>query len=78
MSYKVGDRVVIRKNIGLHSVAEAAVQRVDRTVTIKKIIGNNYIFEGMSWHWEDSHIEGLALGPESESETITRFELMDL
>ncbi len=69
MNYKVGERVRIREDIEVARDITKILKKINRVVTIEKIIDEYYVMKEIRAYWRDYHIEE----PE-----VTRFELMEL
>ncbi len=79
MKYKIGDRVKIKKDKEIARDVVIILQKIDRIVTIKKVLGEHYIMEEVRAHWPEDYVEELELSTkEFFSPMINRFELMEL
>lgn len=86
MKYKIGDRVIIKKDDHYSPDAKRALKKINYIGTIKEMLGEKddidnegyYILEKLGWRWREHHIEGISLELEKLfSPIIIRFELMD-
>lgn len=79
MKYKVGDKIVLERELNWGQEVCDAIKRLpNRIATVKSVIKSNgseyYYMKEIGWNWKNNEIEGLA------SELIietNRFELMD-
>ncbi len=85
MRYKVGDKVVLKNNskkedIEIARDIEKMLEKINRTVTIAKVLGEHYAMKEVRAHWAEKYVKGLAPEPKlkPKSVIITRFELMEL
>ena len=91
MKYKVGDKVIIKKDPSYHPVVQVALEKHNWILTIVSIESSPlgaafpyYIMKEISWHWNDGHIqkrctktkERCGLKPPEPIEN--RFEILDL
>lgn len=79
MKYKIGDRVIIKKNDEYISYAQKRLREFGYVATIKEVENSFYLLEEIKCYWEEEDIEELFLSVKEFFEPITiRFELMEL
>jgi hypothetical protein len=80
MKYKVGDKVVMKKNPNYNlDIVEYFRDHPDMILTIKEVREDEeeYIMEELHCHWQEDLIERGVVEEHLTRPVVTRFELMD-